>query len=55
MRPIVLSLLLASALVLATPTSAEIKKPCPAGQREVVSKDGKVVCIATYASTGRNQ
>ena len=52
MRDMVFSLLLLSALVLATPTSAEIKKPCPAGQREAVSKDGKIMCFATYASRG---
>jgi hypothetical protein len=54
MRQLTVSLLLVSALVLATtPTSADIKKPCPAGQREVVSRDGKIVCFATYASRGR--
>jgi hypothetical protein len=52
MRSVVLGLLLLPALVLAPPASADIKKPCPAGQREVVSKDGKVVCIAAYASRG---
>jgi hypothetical protein len=52
MRSVVLGLLLLPALVLAPPASADIKKPCPAGQREMVSKDGKAVCIAAYASRG---
>jgi hypothetical protein len=39
-----------SALVLATPTSADIKKPCPAGQSEVVAKGGEILCVATYAT-----
>jgi hypothetical protein len=52
MRLLFLCLLLLPALALATPASADTKKTCPSGQREVVSKDGKVVCFATYASRG---
>jgi hypothetical protein len=50
MRYMGVGLLLLFALVLATPTSADIKKPCPAGQSEVIAKDGKILCVATYAT-----